>query len=300
MNSLNVALIIKNTDAPKEREQRNMGYWSYPVPEFEWAHFWFDQNATVDLNQFRDFDLVFHEDTTNGARYHNLDVVPLVFMDIDSTLSDRHLLERRKISTQADLVLSDHAPLDWFKDGRGPARRLGYCVNDKVFHDYGQNKDIDLTFHCSAGSTKNAPGAKQRRQIRSLLDAYAKQKKLVYRSGVLGLPDYARAFNAAKICVNWPRTPYNRPHRVFDVLASRSCLVTGKIPQIDGDGLEAGRHYIEFGNQRDLITALDALFTAPERIAEITDAGHRYVMNTHTWAHCAARLRSILSEELRI
>ena len=300
MQPLNVALIIKNTSAPKERECRNMGYWSYPVPEFTWRHFWLDRGVTVDLNTFKDYDLVFHEDTTNDAHYRRLGVRPLVFMDIDSTLSERHLWERRKISTQADLVLTDHAPLEWFKDGRGPVRRLGYCVNERVFNDYGLPKSVDLTFHCSTGSSKNAPGAKERREIRALLNAYAEQKKLVYRSGVLGLPDYAKAFNAARVCINWPRTPTNRPHRVFDVMASRSCLVTGKLPEVDGDDIEAGKHYIEFGNQRELIEQLNALFEAPERIDEIANAGYRHTINTHTWAHCAKRIRQILNEELGI
>jgi hypothetical protein len=300
MNPLKVALIIKNSDAPKQRENRNMGYFSYPVDEFEWQHFWFPKNATVDLNDFREFDLVFHEDTTNGAQYKRLGTVPLVFLDIDSTLSEVHLHKRRILGYQADLILVDHAPLENFSEGRGKVRRLGYCVNDLVFKDYGLSKSVDLSFHCSTGGSKNHPGAKERKAIRALLDTYAMQKTLRYRSGVLGLQDYARAFNESKVCVNWPRTRINRPHRVFDVMAARSCLLTGKIPAVDGDGLEAGVHYIEFGNQRDMIERLDWLFEDGERIEQITNAGHQHVMNNHTWRHCAKRLRKILSEELGI
>jgi len=300
MQPLKVALIIKNSAAPKQRDARNMGYFSYAVPEFEWTHFWFAKNTAVDLNTFRDFDLVYHEDTTNGVKYHSPGVVPLVFMDIDSTLSERHLHRRRLIAYQADLILVDHAPLNDFSEGRGKVRRLGYCVNDLVFKDYAQNKEVDLSFHCSIGGSKNHPGAKERASIRASLDTYALSKALRYRSGVLGLGDYAQAFNASRVCVNWPRTRTNRPHRVLDVMAARSCLLTGKIPTVDGDGVEDGKHYIGFTDEREMLEKLDWLFEDDTRWQAVTDAGYQHVMNAHTWRHCATRLRKILNEELGI
>jgi hypothetical protein len=298
VHPLKVALVIKNSGAPLDRECRNMGYWSYAVPEFEWQHFIFDKGASINLNDFRDFDIVFHEDTTNDVTYKRTGSVPLIFLDIDSTLSDEHLRRRKAIAIQSDLVLCDHSDLENFAPKC--ARRLNYCVNDMVFKSNVDHRSIDIVFHCSNGGTKNAPGAKERASIRSALDRYAKNARLIYRSGVLGLEDYANAMGTAEIVVNWPRTPQNRPHRVFDAMACGAFLLTGSIPIVEGDLIDDGKHFVSFCNENELIEKLEWLTSHPGYMFEIASAGYELVMEKHTWKVRAAQLRQMLSEEFDI
>ena len=38
MKPLKTLVVVKNTPASFEREGKNVGYFSYPVPEFEWDY----------------------------------------------------------------------------------------------------------------------------------------------------------------------------------------------------------------------------------------------------------------------
>lgn len=307
MKKLKVALLIKNKPAPKARSARNVGYWSYAVDEFKWTHFWQGKRGfSWDTRDYQKagFDLVFHEDAGNwgvyqpemrfNGEYKGRGAIPVVYFSVDSTLTDQHFRERLEQGKQADLVLLDHDRPERFAGCR-VVRQWNYCVNDRAAKDYDLEKTVDVAFHCSGG----APGRESRAEVRNLLHEWASEWEYIYRSGVVrgSFGDYARAMNQAKIVVNQPRTPINRPHRIFDAMACRACLVTKPIPQVEGDMIVSGQHYIEAADNRDLLCRLKALLDT-KSWRGIADAGHTLVMEKHTWAVRAKQLREILHEEL--
>jgi len=296
MKPLHVALFVKPSPATTRRDDRNMGYWSYSVPEFTWEHFAF-QNGTADLGRFRDYDLIFHEDA-GFCKYLNRQIgPPVVYLAIDSTLSDSHYAKRLDQARQADIVLVDHDKADRF---RGVCKRVlpfPFCVNDRMFRP-GMLKNLDIVNHCSSGSRAEMPGAKERSEMRAFLGEYTRQSGYSYKSGAVGLTEYAANMGDARVVVNWPRTSINRPHRAFDTMACRAALLTGTLPWVDGDLREDGVHHLSAEHWRDFPPLIERLLAGEwERIAE---AGYRLVATRHTWAIRAQELREILAKELRL
>lgn len=295
MRPLRVALLVKSSPSTRERENRNMGWWSYPVPEFTWDHFSPGANIQNEIRKYAaDYDLIFHEDGGNWGCYGVSDI-PVVYMSVDSTLSDAHYDVRHRQAKQADLVLVDHDSLDRFRLNNKRVRRLAYCVNDNVFKPL--EKTIDITFHCSTGTRKGAPGGVERNVLRDQLNTICKQNGWSYRSGTKGLQEYAESMGRSRIVVNWPRTSINRPHRIFDAMACGACVVTGPLPHVEEDHRNAGEHYVEFVNNNELPETLAGLLI-DDTWAKIARNGNELVNERHAWKTRASELRSILNTEL--
>lgn len=110
MKPLRVAVIVKNTPAAFRRESRNMGMWSYAVPEFTWE--FFSPGKTFHLNRAtfkkQGYDLIFHEDGGAWGKFTGGEI-PYVYYAIDSTLTEEHHYKPRyEQAKQADLTLVDH------------------------------------------------------------------------------------------------------------------------------------------------------------------------------------------------
>lgn len=280
MKPLRVALIVKNTPAALARADRNMGLFSYAVPEFEWEHFSPGKGFTLDRAAFkrRGFDLVFHEDGGNWGEYDG-GALPIVYYSIDSTLSEEfHFRPRFEQARKADLVLVDHDDLARFTPTGKPVKRLSYAVNDRLFSPH--EKVIDVCFHCG--------GSEGRGGVRAALAAYCKARGLTYVSGAVDLQTYAAHMGAARVVVNVPRTPRNRPHRVYDALACGAALLTAPLPTVSGETLTAGQGYTVFTD--DLETQLDALLP---RWQEAAEPGRAWAAR-QTWTVRAKELREII------
>ena len=296
MKPLKIALVVKPSASTTRRDDRNMGYWSYPVDDcFTWQHFQFGSFGSMPKRKFDGFDLVFIEDGGNWGKFVG-DGPPIVYMSIDDTLSEAHLRDRVRQSFQSNLALVDHGSLAPFKMKNRPVRRLNYCVNDKVFMP-SLAKEFDVTFHCAANARQGIPGGEERTAVRQQLDTICKRHGWSYRSGVCGLEDYAANMSKSRVIVNWPRTVINRPHRVFDAMASGAALLTGPIPQVDGDGVFDGVHYRTFTDVETLEKQLVKLLTYGE-YEHIAIAGNVHVAENHTWDIRAVQLRTMLNEVL--
>jgi hypothetical protein len=288
LKPLKVALVVKHSSiSVRERDCRNMGYWSYPVPEFEWTHF----DGFGPATELNEFDLVVQEDA--GPRRYSGLRVPLIYVAIDSTLSEDHLTARLDRAKNADLILIDHAPLGDFNMVGIATKRWNYCVNDNLFKDYGEKRDIDVSFHCGGRNSE------ERQKLRLLLAEYCEAAGLVFQSGVLHPIDYARAMARSKIVVNWPRHPANRPHRVFDAMAAGACLVSGPLPEVDGDNLVNGKDYAGVRNLVAAVMGVDSLLKSGEW-KDFASAGQQKVLSNHTWAIRARQLRAMIKVELGI
>lgn len=295
MRQLKVALIVKHKPGPRERERRNMGWWSYSIPEFTWEHFSLGKPFNLPRSQFKDYDVIFHEDGSGNYGVWRGNGPPIVFLSVDSTLTDGHYMTRLNQARCADLILVDHDQLDRFASAGPPVRRWNYCVNDHAYKPLA--KSIDVVYHCSSSTGTGAPGAEERSLLRAQLDGWCKAGGWSYVSGAVGLDEYTGNMGAGRIVVNLPRTPINRPHRMFDAMACGACVLTGDIPIIDGDNILPGKHYHAFSNTAQIPAMLADLLTDNKWTQAAID-GHELVMAQHTWSVRAAQLRQMLAEEL--
>jgi len=291
MKPLRVALIHR--DSPRSMDNRMVGIWSYPVPEFEWDHYPQQKGFQLNRTLFEgEYDLIFYEDGKLYGSFYGGDSVPIVYYVVDSTLSEGHYEQRKQQSEQTDLILVDHDRLKRFKGGP-PVRRLSHCVNDRLFHDYGLHADVDVSYHCRTS------GSREREQMGQWLETFCAEHELEYAGGVRIDEGYAQAFNRSKISVNLTRTPTNRPHRMFDALACHTCVLTSILPEVEPVELVSGVHYATYIDRATLAAAILGLLAAGtwERFAE---NGYQHVMTYHTWEARARELRLILREELGI
>lgn len=293
MRKLRVALVVKQSTSTRQRSLRNMGYWSYPVEEFEWDHFDLFQALGNTLSAY---DFIFIEDASKGIdlRFKGL---PIVYLSIDETLDEAHFHVRHSQAKLADLVLVDHGALELFADACSRVRRFNYCVNDEIFKPL--DKSVDIAYHCNSGESRGFPGGKERNLLRLELDRIRRDRGYSFQSGSIGILEYASSFGKAKVVVNLPRTMQNRPHRIFDAMACKAAVLTGQIPMVSYDRLEQGTHYTQFANDAELERELRHLITQ-DNWQQTAQAGYNLVMQYHTWKTRAKELRLILQDEFGI
>ena len=299
MKPLRVALIHR--DSPRSTDKRMVGIWSYPVPEFTWDHYPISRAQKLVPGGFQldradfagEYDLIFYEDGKLHGRFTGAADIPIAYYVVDSTLTQDHYKIRRQQAAQCDLVLVDHDELQRFRWRDGPiVRRLSHCVNDTWFRDYGLEKSIDVSFHC------RVKGSPQRAELEAWLAEFCAQEGYSYANGTRYDEEYAQAFNRSKVTVNLARTPTNRPHRVFDALACRVCLVSSVLPAVDPIEIVPGVHYEEYRDRKGLAALLHGLLAGIWGYFAVQ--GYEHVQKYHTWAARAKELRLILREELGI
>ncbi len=288
MKPLRIALV--HADNPRQYN-RMVGFWAYEVPEFEVTHIGVKGRFRYNLSEFSDFDVIVREDHRTHGEFARDANVPIAYYVVDSTLSGDHYKSRQGPAKEADLILVEHDRLSRFGGLGPPVRRFGYCVNDKLFHDYHLEKTVDVGMYCRI---KDAPA---RRKLIYWLQEFCDKQGYGFAAGKRVQVKYAQAFNQTRISVNLSRTVTNRPHRVFDAMACRTCLVTSSLPPVSGEVREKGVHYDEFTDSEHLGGLIDELLSSGcwEGLA---DQGHELVHKQHTWAIRARELRQVFAEEL--
>jgi len=291
MKPLKVALIIRPKLYLKNRDNRKIGLFSYAVPGLTWDHYMYDKDFYINRGQFSSYDAIVLEDGLFGK--FGGDGPPVIGIFWDSTWTHQHYESRLRQAKQCDLVFIGHDQLRRFKPCGKPVRRLSYCVNDKLFMDYGLKRTVDVTYHCR---TKTS-GA--RRVMGDFLKGFCADRGYSYRAGILDPPAYARAFNSGKVNVNLCQSVRNRPHRVFDVMAARGCLLTSPLPHVSGEERMAGTHYVEYDKPQAAGKMIDRLLETGDWQG-IADEGYRLAQKYYTWRVRAKQLRRQIYEVLKI
>lgn len=281
---LKVALVHR--DSPRLMAGRMVGWWSYPTPEFVWEHIPVPRSFILDKDELaRQFDLVFYEDGKIGGRFYGSASIPIVYMVVDSTLSEAHYQHRLKQAEQCDLVLVDWDRLERFSEIGRPVHRFLYCVNDHLFCDYNLERDIEV------GSFQG--GTAEREAMEVWLKEFCRQGGYRLEKGIYKGQAYARMMARCKIVINLNRTPLTRGHRVFDAMALASCLLTSPLAEVSGEVRQAGRHYVEFDSLEALGAKIVSLLETG-RWTQIGRAGYELVQAEYTWARRSAQLRQLL------
>jgi len=283
---MRVALIHRNR--PRGKQNRMVGWWAYDVPDFEVTHFPIAKQETVELNKFRDYDVVFWEDYSCYPTFKG-NGPPIVYQVGDSVISERHLKNRQKCAEQADLILVKRDDLNKFRH-IGPTRRCADCVNDELFYDRGFERTIDVSWHCR-GTTD------RRYEVGRFLKEHCLNMGYNFVSGTVGGEKYATDFSRSKISVN--QITHVRNQRFFDIMATGACQLTNPPKEVSGELHRPGRDYAQWTTLEELKAQVDSLLDTGDwqRIAR---HGYVYVMTEHTWQVRARECREILRQELGI
>jgi len=281
LKPLKIALVHR--DHPRQMAGRIIGMWSYPVPELEVTVIPKSKFETLIREDFSEFDAVFWEDARTDYKVEGDLPVPVVYYVGDSTLSIGHLRHRHKQSRLADLILIDWDRLEQFEHGDVPVKRLSYCVNNRLF--YPREKTVDVGFYVHM--------TPERRDLHRWLTEFCKLRGYNYDGGTR-IDDYCGPIGSAKVNINLNRNPETRAHRCYDVMASRSCLLTSPMPEVSEEDWIEGYHYISWTDWHDLAIAIDAALKR-DWWSTIAWRGFNYVQD-HTWAARAKQLHALLTE----
>lgn len=135
------------------------------------------------------------------------------------------------------------------------------------------------------------------------LSEICKRHGWAYLTGTWPNPlEYAEQIGRARVVVHSAHVKEARSWRVFDVMATRGCLLTNPIPLIDGDGITPGVHYWEYDERRglehQLTNLLDGGWDSTAQAESVAQAGYDHVIQHHTWATRATQLRQMVGEVL--
>jgi len=244
------------------------------------------------------YDIIVYEDTKLFIEFGGKGAIPILYHIVDSTLSEGHYQNRLKECEQIDVILVEQDDLKRFTHLGKPTWRFNGCINDRIFHDYGLEKTVDVSFY-NKSFHKDAPGAWERVTMRKQLAEFCAGKGLTYACEHQEWIEYAKNFNRSKMTVNLCRKRGTRPYRTMDALGAKTCLLTDWIPIWEGDGRQAGMHYLVYENITDLKEIILKLL-ASGGWKDVSEVGYELVQAKHTWAQRAHELRERIGEELHL
>lgn len=280
MNPLKIVLVHR--DHPRMMAERMIGMWAYDVPEFEVTVVTVSKYFTLTREIYTDFDAVFWEDSRTVGVIKGEAPVPIVYYVGDSTLSKGHFQHRREMAEQADLILVDWDRLERFEHLGVPVKRLSYCVNERLF--YPREKTIDVGLHASLTD--------ERRELHDWLTDFCAKRGYSYEGGRREGAEYYEAIGKTRVNVNLNRNPETRAHRCYDVMASRSCLLTSPMPEVSGEDWQTGIDFITWVDHKMLAYAID--WAMAKKTWEYI-AMNAYAQD-HTWSARATQLHGLLTE----
>jgi len=277
---LHVTLIHRESD----RYRQLTGWWSYPVSEFTWNVVKVQPDRFSVKPDVSKTDLLVMDDWIFGDV--DKQGKPLAYVTVDSARSDAQLIRNLNQSKQADLLLIDSDSLNRFDPSGKPVRRFAYAVNEKLF--YPRPKEYDVAFLCWPTD--------ERRIVQARCEQICQRHGWSFLTGTYEPQTYAKMIGSAQVVVHSAHVKQARSWRVFDVMASRGCLLTNPIPLIDGDGIIPGVHYQEYRTIDEL--ELQIKYLLDGAWSEIAQAGYNRVMAAHTWRTRASELRKMVGEVL--
>lgn len=285
MKPLKVALVHANH--PRLMESRMVGIWSYDVPEFETTHWPVEISQVLYKDDFTAYDLIFCEDSRVSIEWRG-EGCPVVYYVVDSALSDHHYNVRLHNAQNTDLILVDWDRLDRFTQIGVPVRRLSHCVNDRFFGKFYGEKSTDVGFFFNT--------TPERMALDVYLRKFCKVEGFSYQSGKRAGKAYAKSLARCKINVNLHRHPSVRAHRVFDAMASHTCLLTDSFPRIS-DERRCSAGFSVFTDPKHLTESIKEKLTDGTWLSW-ANIGYDQIQQHHTWEVRAQQLRGIINREL--
>jgi tetratricopeptide (TPR) repeat protein len=159
-------------------------------------------------------------------------------------------------------------------------------IDPAVFHDYGERKDIPVLL--TGNRTTFYPW---RQKVFRLLSEHFPSLYSPhpgYESGsslvqfMVG-ENYARTINSASLVPACGTIAREIVRKHFEIPGCRSCLVAEKTAALEAAGFVDMENCV-FADEHDVVDKLSFLFKNPDKLSEITNAGHNLVHSRHTLA----------------
>jgi glycosyltransferase involved in cell wall biosynthesis len=311
--------LLVHRDAPN-RWQRTDGGFAYSVPGLEWQHFPVGKLFTLNLSDYRQFDVAFWDDGKYKGHSEFLPPPPrrnspfVISYALYPTLSQGHFRERmHRARLNADGVLVDHDDLERWREATGlPVARCAYSVDETVY--VPKEKDIDVGFYCVWAWNKERPA------LDVWLQGYCTRKGWTYASTGgedRGQDAYADMLGRTKVVIHMNRTPRTRAPRLFDAAACGCAILANPAPTVSGEdwGADRDRYCIfsvprseeyrafkledvpEYGDEdcRQVADQLDWLLDQGNW-SGVAERARAYVLQYHTWRTRARELRQTLGD----
>lgn len=275
---LNVCLV--SADHPRHTYNRMVGWFGYQVENIGLIHKTYkDKFVSLNRNDFKDFDAVIVEDARLSVFWNGYNNnTAFCYLIVDSVLSKDHYRERHNNSLQYDINLVDQDKLSRFPR----SRRFSYCVNENIFKPAEKIYDVGMLFNATP----------ERNQLRDELTLWCNEHGYSFVNG-RRVEDYPLVLAQSKININLSRNPSVRSHRVFDVMACNSMLITSTLPKIDYEYKVKHKDYEEFSSFEGLTELIDTHLKF-EIWKDKANSGFELVKNNHTWENRANLLVNIL------
>ena len=278
-----IAVVCRKRGFTEIRQKQ--GWFSYPVPDFEWGFFPAEDDQVICRDQFANagYDLIFWEDWVRCTWVGDAPI-PIYAAIVDSNTSPRRRKLYRERVQDADVLLIDQDKLSSFNGLKKPTFRWQYAVNENVFTPHP--KTVDAGYHVAKTDARGALGQVLRQHSQDT--GYS-----LTMGGGMTISQYAARLGAARIIVHKPTFKQCRSHRYFDALASGACLLTERVWSVNEDAFLPGVHFAEWSSEDDLCEQINELLTTGlwQRIA---DAGRDHVLRFHTWQTRAQELIGII------
>ena len=158
------------------------------------------------------------------------------------------------------------------------------AVDADLYRDYGQSKNIPVLFTGNANALY--PWRQQitrlvSRHYPSLICPHPGYSPLEEVNQLMVGEPYARMLNASYFVPACGTVVREVVRKHFEVPACRSCLVTQQSAGLEAAGFADMVNCI-FAEEGDVLEKLAFLFSHPERLQAITDAGYNLVRSRHT------------------
>lgn len=164
-------------------------------------------------------------------------------------------------------------------------------VDDEIYQDYGLWKTIPILFTGNANSLYP-----WRQRIAGLVSKYypslicphpgytPRHKRPRVQIQFMAGEAYAKTLNASRFVFACGTVAKDAVRKHFEIPAAKACLVTEKSAVLEAAGFVDMKNCV-FADHNDVLDKLDFLFTHPEELAEITEAGYQLVRSHHTIKH---------------
>jgi Glycosyl transferases group 1 len=110
--------------------------------------------------------------------------------------------------------------------------------------------------------------------------------------------EYARLLNASQVIPACGSISKDAVRKLFEIPACNSCLVTEQTPATEAAGFVDMKNCV-FADEKDILDKLDLLFSKPDVLQDITNAGHQLVTSRHTLKHRDQILKWLRLNSLR-
>ena len=157
-------------------------------------------------------------------------------------------------------------------------------VDAELYHDYGQTKNIPVLF--TGNSNALYPWRQQiarvvSRHYPSLMCPHPGYSPLSGTFRLMVGEAYARMLSASYFVPACGTVVREVVRKHFEIPGCRACLVTQESPSLKQAGFVDMVNCV-FAEKDDVVEKLEFLFQHPERLQEVTDAGHQLIHSQHT------------------